>query len=248
MAPDINEATAANSSSKAKVSVEWLSGCSGCELGIVDLHEQLLKVLSEIELVRIPILMDTKEYVKADIGIITGSIRTDHDVHAAHTMREACKTIVALGTCPVYGGPHSSAYAHSNQELIESSYLNNPTTKTTNAPDQVPQLLDGNRPLDSEIPVDVYIPGCPPHAAFIFEGLLSLLRGREPKIGRHNVCFNCNRKMIKTEVAAIRPESLFSFARLPVLWFRDSRPLHGTLPASGSSLLLVRRTIGIHYS
>ena len=56
-------------SDKARVSIEWLSGCSGCELGIVDLHEKLLEVLDEIELVRIPILMDTKEYVKADVGL-----------------------------------------------------------------------------------------------------------------------------------------------------------------------------------
>ena len=68
----------------------------------------------------------------------------------------------------------------------------------------MPQLLEGNRPLDSEIEVDLYIPGCPPHAAYIFEGLLSLLRGAEAKIGRHNVCFNCSRKMVKTEVDILR--------------------------------------------
>ena len=85
---------------KARVSIEWLSGCSGCELGIVDLHEKLLDVLAEVELVRIPILMDTKDYVPADVGIITGSIRTDHDIEAAHKMRAACKAIIAFGTCP----------------------------------------------------------------------------------------------------------------------------------------------------
>jgi F420-non-reducing hydrogenase small subunit len=189
---------------KARVSVEWLSGCSGCELGIVDLHEKLLDVLEEIELVRIPILMDTKEYVPADIGLITGSIRTVHDVHAAHAMREACTAIVALGTCPVYGGPHSSAYAHSTQELLDGAYVSNPTTTTHTVPDQVPRLLEGNRPLDSEIEVDLYIPGCPPHAAFIFEGLLSVLRGRPPKIERRNVCFNCTRDMVKTDVSTLR--------------------------------------------
>jgi F420-non-reducing hydrogenase small subunit len=190
-------------SEKKRVSVEWLSGCSGCELGIVDLHEKLLEVLDEIELVRMPILMDTKEYVAADIGLITGSIRTDHDVEAAHKMREACGAIIALGTCPVYGGPHSSAFAHDTQELLAASFVNNPTTTTTIVPDQVPRLLEKNRPLDSEIEVDVYIPGCPPHAAFIFEGLMALLRGREPKIGRHNVCFSCSRTMAKTEVDSI---------------------------------------------
>jgi len=189
---------------KARVSIEWLSGCSGCELGIVDLHEKLLEVLDEIELVRVPILMDTKEYVKADIGILTGSIRTDHDVHAAKAMREACSKIIAFGTCPVFGGPHSSAYAHTTEELLEGSFVRNPSTRTSTVPDQVPRLLEGNLPLDSVIEVDVYIPGCPPHAAYIFEGLLSLVRQREPKIGRHNVCYNCTRVMVRTEVAAIR--------------------------------------------
>ena len=186
---------------KARVSIEWLSGCSGCELGIVDLHEKLLEVLDEIELVRMPILIDTKEYVEADVGIITGSIRTEHDIHAARAMRKACKSIIAFGTCPVYGGPHSSAYAHTIQELLDGVVRHQPVDDApTRSPTEVPQLLDGNRPLDSEIEVDLYIPGCPPHAAFIFEGLIALLRGREPKIGRHNVCFNCTRTMVKTEV------------------------------------------------
>ncbi len=191
-------------SGKARLSIEWLSGCSGCELGIVDLHEKLLEVLDEVELVRCPILMDTKDYVPAEIGLVTGSIRTDHDVHAAHAMRKACRTIVAFGTCPVYGGPQSAAYAHTTDELLDGSFRANPSTATTTVPTDVPQLLEGNRPLDSEIEVDLYIPGCPPHAAFIFDGLIGLLRGREPKLGRHNVCFSCTRKMVRTDVDRIR--------------------------------------------
>jgi F420-non-reducing hydrogenase small subunit len=189
---------------KARLSIEWLSGCSGCELGIVDLHEKLLSVLEEVDLVRIPILMDTKAYVEAEVGLITGSIRTDHDLHAAHAMRKACKAIIAFGTCAVYGGPHGSSYVHTNDELFAAAFTKNPTTTTQNVPDQVPQLLPETRPLDTEIQVDLYIPGCPPHAAYIFEGLTALLRGREPKIGRHNVCYNCNRVMRKTETTTLR--------------------------------------------
>ncbi len=189
---------------KKRVSIDWLSGCSGCELGIIDLHEKLLDVLDEIELVRIPILMDTKDYVSADVGLITGSLRTEHDIHSAHEMRDSCDAIIAFGTCPVYGGPHSSAYPHSTQELLEGSFLKNPTTRTTTVPDQVPKLLDGNRPLDSEISVDLYIPGCPPHAAYIFDGLMALVRGRAPSFGHRNVCFNCTRTMTKTDVQTIR--------------------------------------------
>ncbi|MGD9200571.1 MAG: methyl viologen-reducing hydrogenase [Chitinispirillia bacterium] len=189
---------------KAKVSIEWLSGCSGCEVGIVDLHEKLLNVLQEIDLVRIPILMDTKEYVNADIGIITGSIRTDHDSVSARSMRQKCGAIIAFGTCAVYGGPHGCSYAHSNEELFQNTYLDNPTTESKIIPEDVPALSDETRPLDSEIKVDLYLPGCPPHAAYIFEGLMSLLRGREPKIGMHSVCFNCKRLMKKTDVSQMQ--------------------------------------------
>lgn len=190
---------------KARISVEWLSGCSGCELGIVDLHEKLLAVLQEIELVRIPILMDTKDYPEADVGLVTGSIRSEHDVHAARKMRESCKAIIAFGTCPVYGGPQSAAYAHTNDELFDGAYRKNPSTTTTTVPHDVPKLLkEGNRPLDSEIEVDLYLPGCPPHAAYIFESLTSLVRSKEPTPSHYNVCFNCPRKMTKTEVSTIR--------------------------------------------
>lgn len=191
-------------SGKARVSIEWLSGCSGCELGIVDLHEKLLEVFDEIELVRMPILMDTKEYVEAEVGILTGSIRTEHDVHATREMRRVCKSIIAFGTCPVYGGPHSSAYPHSPDELLDGAYRKNASTKTTTVPTDVPRLLPRNRPVDSEIEVDLYLPGCPPDATFIFEALLSLVRGRPTTIGRRSVCFQCNRKMVKTETDELR--------------------------------------------
>ncbi len=189
---------------KAKLSIEWLSGCSGCELGIVDLHDKLLAVLEAVELVRCPILMDTKEHVEADVGMITGSVRSEHDVEAAEKMRKACKAIIAFGTCPVYGGPQGAGYAHSTQELLDGAFVHNPVTNTTNVPDDVPRLLDGNRPLDSVIDVDLYLPGCPPHGAYIFEGLTALLGQREPKFGRHAVCYHCNRKMTKTDAATIQ--------------------------------------------
>lgn len=196
---------------KARVSIEWLSGCSGCEIAFVDLHSKLLKVIEDIDLVRIPILMDTKEYVEADVGLITGSIRTEHDVEAAHRMRESCKLIVALGTCPVYGGPHGGSYAHTNAELMDGAFVANATTRTHEVPDRVPKLLAEDRTLDSEVEVDAYIPGCPPHPAFILESLQALLLGREPKIGQHNVCFNCDRHMAKSDVATIRRSHEGSF-------------------------------------
>ena len=191
---------------KVPVSFEWLSGCSGCELGIVDLHERLLKVLEMIEIVRLPILADVKGYPKAKIGIITGALRTEHDVECAKKMREACDAVLALGTCAVYGGPQGSGYAHTFQEMVETAYTKNPTTTTDFLPSEnLPSLLpEGVRPLDTAIDVDLYLPGCPPHAYFIFESLASVIEGREPEFGPHNICYRCNRKMKHTDVSSLR--------------------------------------------
>jgi F420-non-reducing hydrogenase small subunit len=191
---------------KVPVSFEWLSGCSGCELGIVDLHERLLKVLEAIEIVRLPILIDVKGYPKAAVGVVTGALRTTHDVECAEKMRESCDKILAFGTCAVYGGPQGSGYAHTLAELGESAYTKNPTTITDFVPDQgVPRLLpEGVRPLDSAIDVDLYLPGCPPHSYYIFDSLEALVQGRAPEFGHENVCAKCTRKMSHTEADAIK--------------------------------------------
>ena len=191
---------------KVPVSFEWLSGCSGCELGIVDMHEKLLKVLEAVEIVRLPILMDVKDYPKATLGIVTGALRTEHDIECAHKMRESCDLILGFGTCAVYGGPQGSAYAHTLAELYDGAYINNPTTATNFVPSEgVPAMLEeGIRPLDSAIDVDMYLPGCPPHAYYIFEALVAIVEGRAPEFGVHNVCFKCDRKMQHSEVKEVR--------------------------------------------
>ena len=193
--------------SKVPVSFEWLSGCSGCELGIVDMHERLLAVLDAVEIVRLPILMDVKDYPSARVGIVTGALRTEHDVECARKMRETCDAILAFGTCAVYGGPQGSGYAHTLAELEETAYRKNPTTETDFVPGErgLPKLLEeGVRPLDSAIDVDLYLPGCPPHAHFIFESLTALVAGREPDFGAHNVCYRCSRRMTHSEVGQVR--------------------------------------------
>jgi F420-non-reducing hydrogenase small subunit len=192
--------------SKATVSFEWLSGCSGCEMSVVDLHERLLEVLDDIELVRIPILMDVKDYPKASLGIVTGALRTQHDVECAHEMRKSCDKILAFGVCAVYGGPQGSGYAHGEGELQEAVFRNNVTTRTQFVPDEgVPRILsEGVRPIDSEIEVDLYLPGCPPHPYYIAQALKAVVTNTLPEFGSHNVCFRCKRNMKHSDVVALR--------------------------------------------
>lgn len=193
------------SGEKIRLNTEWLCDCGGCHVAIVDLHEKILNVLEDIEIQKCPVLTDVKDYPEADIGILTGSVRTEHDRQAAIEMRKKCKTLIAFGTCAVYGGLHGAGLAHSREEIMEYVYKTSPTTKTDFIPnDNVTALEKMVVPIDEVIDVDLYLPGCPPHAHFIFESLTSLIENREPKAGQETVCARCNRLMTKTDVAAIK--------------------------------------------
>lgn len=192
------------SNEKVRLNTEWLCDCGGCHVALVDLHEKILKVLENIEIQKCPVLTDIKGYPEADIGILTGSIRTEHDRQAALDMRKCCKTIIAFGTCAVYGGLHGAGLAHTREQIMDHVYKASPTTKTDFIPDMnISGLEKMVVPVDEVIDVDLYLPGCPPHAHFIFEALATLIDNRAPKTGQETVCGGCSRVMKKTDVATL---------------------------------------------
>ena len=193
------------SGEKVRLNTEWLCDCGGCHVALVDLHEKILNVLESVEIGKCPVLTDEKGYPEAEIGILTGSIRTEHDRHAAIEMRRQCKTIIAFGTCAVYGGLHGAGLAHTREEIMDQVFKKSPTTSTDFIPNiGITGLEKIVTPIDEVIDVDLYLPGCPPHPHFIFEGLKSLVAATEPRTDKTTVCAACRRTMVKTEVSEIK--------------------------------------------
>ena len=184
---------------KKKVSTEWLSACGGCHVSIVDLHEKILQLFDSIELHRCPVLTDIKDYPDVDIGIISGAIRTEHDIDAAKKMRESCKHILAFGTCAVFGGISGAGCVHSNDEIFNTVYKNGKTTSSDTVPSDVPKLTKQVVPIDHFIDVDLYLPGCPPHPAFTLSSISSIVNNKPPRETFRNICAGCKRKMFKNE-------------------------------------------------
>lgn len=190
-----------------KLNTEWLSVCGGCHVALVDLHEKIVDVMKVIEIQRSPMLTDEKGYPPAQIGLITGSVRTDHDREVAQKMRESCDKIIAFGTCAVYGGIPGAALAHTAEDILDKVYLNNPSTDSSKGivPNRLVPKMDAKiTPLDEVIDVDLYLPGCPPHASFIFDALMSMVKGRDPRAKEESICAKCNRTMAKTDVSEIK--------------------------------------------
>lgn len=190
---------------KVTLNTEWLSDCGGCHVAVVDLHEKILDVLGAIDIQHCPVLTDIKDYPTADLGLISGAIRSAHDRECAEKMRESCTHVIAFGTCAVYGGLPGAGIVHTREEIFETVYVNNPTTSTHLAPaTSISPLEKLVTPIDEVIDVDLYLPGCPPHPGFIFDSLLALIQGRSPRARKESICARCKRRMVKSDVTRLK--------------------------------------------
>jgi F420-non-reducing hydrogenase small subunit len=189
---------------RARVSTEWLAGCSGCHVAVVDLHEKLLGLVEEVEFVRIPVLLDEKGYPKADVGLVEGAVRTAHDRECLEAMRKSVKTLVAFGSCAAYGGPSGLGWLYRGQEVVEQVYAHAPTDADGALPDaRAPRLEERVVPIDAIVDVDLYLPGCPPHPYFIAAGLRAALGLEAPALTEKTVCAECTRRMEKRSLGQI---------------------------------------------
>lgn len=183
---------------KARISTEWLSGCSGCHVAIVDLHDKLLNLVETAEFVRLPVLMDEKGYPPADVGVVEGAVRSEHDREALLKLRKSVKTLIAYGSCAVYGGPSGIGWLYDREVIIDRVYGEGPTNSGGERPDPgAVRLEEGVVPVDEVVDIDFYLPGCPPHPYYIATCLATVLGTPSPPLAGKTVCADCERKMTK---------------------------------------------------
>ncbi len=162
------------------VATAWLDGCSGCHMSLLDIDQRLLELAQMVDVVYSP-LVDAKELPgQVDIGILEGSISTEDDLHKAELFRERCRLLVSLGDCAVSGNVPAMRNLFKLDEVVDRSYRENVTTHPVIPVHGVPALLPTVRPVHGCVPVDVFVPGCPPHADAIWYVLSELIAGRTP--------------------------------------------------------------------
>ena len=168
--------------SKLRLATVWLDGCSGCHMSFLDLDERLLIVAEKAELVYSP-LVDHKEFPPdVDIALVEGAVSSEEDLHKIQIIRERTKTLVSLGDCAVTANVPSMRNQFPLQASLDRAYQETVTLDPGTPTEVIPRLLEKVRPVHEVVPVDVFIPGCPPSADTIFYALTELIDGRTPKV------------------------------------------------------------------
>lgn len=179
---------------RLKIATVWFGGCAGCHMSFLDLDEALIDLAQKIEIVYSPIV-DAKEYPEGvDLVLIEGAVCNEDHVELAHKIRARTKLVVAFGDCAVTGNVtaiRNQLGLGNAENVLQRAYVeaadHNPGVPK--APGIVPALLERVMPLLEVIPVDYYLPGCPPSAARIKLFVDQLLAGQEPHLTGKDIKF-----------------------------------------------------------
>jgi NAD-reducing hydrogenase small subunit len=155
----------------------WLDGCSGCHMSLLDMDERLVELSSQFRLVYSP-LVDRKTFPDhVDVTLVEGAVGSVGDLEKIRKIREHTRVLVSLGDCALTGNVSAMRNMCGPQKVLLHVYPENQVPTVG-----LPALLDRVRPVHEVVPVDVFVPGCPPSADTICQVLSELLAGRVPSL------------------------------------------------------------------
>lgn len=168
---------------KPRIAIFSLTGCEGCSLAILELEDQLLSILDAVEIVNFREGMTERSW-DIDIGFVDGAVSTPEDERDAKRFREACKTLVAIGSCACLGGINTLKNHQSEEDYRTYVYGDRAKWFPTTAA----------RPLSAIVKVDAELPGCPMVKEEFLQFVKFALAGRRFRLPNYAVCVECKKK------------------------------------------------------
>jgi len=166
--------------SRPTLATVWLDGCSGCHMSFLDIDERLLALAEQADLVFSP-LVDRKDFPESvDITLVEGAVSNEEDLAKIRKVRAHTRLLVSLGDCAITSNIPGMRNPFGVKAVLNRAYVDTVSVPGPPPSEVIPKLLDRVRPIHEVVPVDVYLPGCPPSADVIFKALEDILAGRLP--------------------------------------------------------------------
>jgi NAD-reducing hydrogenase small subunit len=152
-------------------------------MSLLDIDERIIKVAEIADLRATPITdLKQPDASGVDVGILEGGVNNTANEEVLKRMRSRCKILVALGDCAVFGGVPAMRNFFTIEEALRRAYVETESTDSGGKIPDDPELAVPTkvRALSEVVPVDVFVPGCPPDADTIFYVISELAQGRIP--------------------------------------------------------------------
>jgi len=169
---------------KPKVAFFDFASCEGCQLTVLNLEDEILDILSKIDIVNFREAISEKgeDY---DVAFIEGSITREHDRDRLEDIRNRAKVVVALGACAATAGLNALKNLKPLSWIKEQVYGKDASFYET---------LEKAYPIDKFIKVDYYVWGCPIDKNEFMEVFKSILLNKKPEIPDYPICIECRLK------------------------------------------------------
>lgn len=172
--------------SKPKFATTWLGGCSGCHMSFLDLDEHLIELAGLVDVCYSPIADVKKFPEQVDITLVEGAVANEEHVHDLKLIRQRTRTLIAFGDCSINGNVTAMRNLFSVDDILQRAYHESAVVSGIPYGNGiVPKLLDRVLRVQDVVPVDHFLPGCPPSAGSIYNFVLALVEGKTPlTVGR----------------------------------------------------------------
>ena len=213
---------------KPRVAFYWCASCGGCEEAVVDLNEDILKLADTVDIVFWPVALDFKkkdiEAMKdggITVSFINGAVRLKEQEEMVRLLRQKSDLVVAFGACAHLGGIPGLGNLCTGEMIFQRVYYDSPSVinpeKIIPQPKTIedgrdltlPEFYDTVSALDQVIPVDYYLPGCPPPPDLIMDTVNAVLTGQLPEKGavlapNIALCDTCPRRDSKPDKIVVK--------------------------------------------
>ncbi|HTV12989.1 MAG TPA: hypothetical protein VME20_14140 [Acidimicrobiales bacterium] len=166
---------------RPRLAVWKFASCDGCQLSLLDLEDELVDLVSSVEISYFLEMTSARTDGPYDISLVEGSITTASDAERVERARAASKTLITIGACATAGGIQSLRNFADVDEYVSAVYAEPGYIST----------LAKSTPVSAHVAVDFELRGCPIDKRQLLEVLTAYLAGRSPRIPGYPLCHDC---------------------------------------------------------